>query len=267
MARGSVNTAARAIAARCTTVAAVALAFAALAAGPATADSGEVQFSCRFDVSGEAQAKGTATAWFDTIIPDGLTVHVGDNFPLNPVVGTITFPDALTDLLRAKGITTIKGDRVGDMELSVDGTDHSWTPSLDLLDRIDRVVPLVGSMPVDVELTTESFRYSPTRAGTNNIVADRFYLPLNTGVGDGGALSCEALKGDFAIDTLQVADVATPTTTATPTATDARQVAQTDLAEKDSRAASPLTLGILAALTVGAIGLALRRQRAASHRN
>ncbi len=261
------NTAACAIAVRYATVAAVALAFAALTATPAAADSGEVQFSCTFDVGGEAPAKGSATAWFDTIIPEGLTVHVGDTFPLNPVVGTITFPDALTDLLRAKGITTIRGDRVGDMELLVDGTDHSWKPSLDLLNRIDRVVPRDGSLPVDVELTTENFRYTPTQAGTSTIVADRFHLPLDTGVGEGGDLSCEALEGDFALDTLEVVAVATPATAATPTATDLGQAVPTDFADEDKSAASLLAVGILATLTVGALGLALRRHRAASRRN
>src|SRR6476661_6520807 len=95
---------------RSTLVAVLILAGSAVAATSAGASSGKVQLSCTFNLGGGDQFEGQATASFDTGIPEGLVVEVGEAVPFNPFTGTIAFPDGLTDLLRAEGITTVSGD-------------------------------------------------------------------------------------------------------------------------------------------------------------
>ena len=155
-----------------------------LVAPPSRADSGEVQFSCTFDFWSAQQWEGPATARFDTAIPDGFVAKVGDAVPFAPSTGTITFPDALTDQLRAKGVTALVGElgdrAVGDIGISVDDVHQSYE-SLGAFLTYPRGVemPVPAEGPMSVQVVLEGYLTFIARdVGKHTLVTDGFYLPL-----------------------------------------------------------------------------------------
>src|SRR5688572_17678631 len=199
-------------AARSTLVGAAVLAVASLTATSAAADSGEVEYSCEFgvgDPEGEGtEGEGTTTASFDTAIPDGLVVDVGDRVSLDPFTGTITLPDGFTDLLRTEGFTTIVGG--GEMFVYVDEADDEFDAFFEFEET---AVPAEGSLTLDVE--GDAGRFRPTDAGTYTIVGGGFFLFVDTGEeeGPGAGMFCEPVDGDAVIDALEAVGAAAPTTT------------------------------------------------------
>ena len=141
--------------------AALALGLVALTATTASADSGPMEYSCEFGVGGSEdkgdEGSGTATASFDTAVPDGLVVDVGDQVALNPFTGTVTFPEAFLTMLRDAGFTSLQGG--GETFLLVDpGEDELYG------DFLWGPVALPAEGPLTVELlegSAQLFRGGP----------------------------------------------------------------------------------------------------------
>ena len=161
---------------RCALVTAALLGVVALTGTSAAADSGEVEYSCDFGVPDPAEpdgpgirGEGTTTASFDTAIPDGLVVDVGDRVDLDPFTGTITLPEAFVTMLREAGLTTIGGG--GDTELLVDPTDD---PLFAFFEFAPTELPDQGALTVAVEGGADRFR--PREAGAFSILLTGFFI-------------------------------------------------------------------------------------------
>ena len=257
------NTSARA-AARAGLVGGAALLAAALTVTSATAASAELDYSCEYFV-GQTEETGDATASFDTGIGEGLVVEVGDEVSIDPFTGEVTLPTGFVEGLRDAEYTDIAGG--GLMLTLVDETGEEYVVELSF-DATD--VPAQG--PMVLEVSGEGDPVVATEAGTNTLVADAFFLFVDTGEeGDEVGLFCELTdEGDVTIDAFEATAPATPTTTVTTTAsaTPVRPVVvQTDFAE-DRSSALPLLAGAgLASATVAvvAFGRSSRRETARRH--
>jgi hypothetical protein len=251
-------------------------ALAALAAGAsvgfgapsASAASGDVEYSCTFSVLG-TEGEGVATGSFDTGVPDGFVLGPGDPLPLSPFGGTLTLPDAMTDLLRAGGQTTVTGSEHVEEGLMPGGTGENYM-------YLDGKVPAEGSMTVNLGFAPRDPRPGPEAPGTYTIVLGRLAFPLEGGIAGIGAFRCDPVDGDavivfertnvVAVDTFRVAGPATSTPSAAVSDTPVRPVlVQTDFAEEEEGV--PPLLGVVALLALAAGGLGLTRRRAASPRH
>lgn len=236
------------------------LAVTVLGGATADADSGDVEYQCEYYVQATFEdrvvGEGTATAAFDTAVPDGLVVDVGETVSLERPTGTITLPDEFTDALRAAGVTNISGgahnaifvvvsdsiELLGETFLSMDAT----------------TVPGEGSLSLNLRFNTP-FTYEPQTPGTHAIALESFFLGIPDNADEAG-ISCAPVDSEFVvIDTLEAVGASTPTATTTPTASASppRPVTvQTDFADRDdSTPALVLGAGALLTLTAGAIAV------------
>ncbi len=244
---------------RCALVTAALLGVVALTGTPAAADSGEVEYSCDFGVPDPAEpdgpgirGEGTTTASFDTAIPDGLVVDVGDRVDLDPFTGTITLPEAFVTMLREAGLTTIGGG--GDTELLVDPTDD---PLFAFFEFAPTELPDQGALTVAVEGGADRFR--PREAGAFSILLTGFFI--STGVDElGGDMVCQA-DDDVVVDTFEARATPTPTVTVTAAPPVRPVVVQTDFAGRDDASPAPaLAAGALLTLAAGAVGVGRARR-------
>ncbi len=249
-------------------VAALALGLVALTATSASADSGPVEYSCEFGVGdpegpGE-EGSGTATASFDTAVPDGLVVDVGDQVTLNPFTGTVTFPEAFVTMLRDAGLTSLEGG--GEAFLFVDGGEGElyaafpWGPV---------AVPAEGPLTVELlEGDAESYRVQD--AGAHRILMSGFAFWVETGEEEPVAWMFCGSDDEVVVDTFQARQataVPVPTVTVTTAAPVRPVLVQTDAAQGDDRAAGAPVLGA-GALVLLATAVGLRRaQRSSSRRH
>ena len=136
-------------------------------------------------------------------------------------------------------------------------------------------VPTEGSLSldlegflIDVEQLTEVSGFYFLEPGTVTIHAGTFGVTLNQNL---DLLGC-GTEESFAIDTVEVLAVATPTRAATPTtrpsSTPVRPVlVQTDFAEDHASTLPSLGAGALTMIAAGLAGLAHRRRRSASRQH
>ena len=184
---------------------------------------------------------------------------------IDPFTGEVTLPTGFVEGLRDAEYTDIAGG--GLMLTLVDETGEEYVVELSF-DATD--VPAEG--PMVLEVTGEGDPVVATEAGTNTLVADAFFLFVDTGEeGDEVGLFCELTdEGDVTIDAFEATAPATPTTTVTTTASASPVrpvVVQTDFAE-DRSSALPLLAGAgLASATVAvvAFGRSSRRETARRH--
>ena len=255
------NTSARA-AARAGLVGGAALLAAALTVTSASAASAELDYSCEYFI-GQTEDTGDATASFDSGIGEDLVVEVGDEVSIDPFTGEITLPSGFVDGLRDAEYSEIAGG--GLMLTLLDETGEEYVVELSF-DTTD--VPAEGPMVLDV--SGEGDPIVAAEVGTNTLVADAFFLFVDTGEeGDEVGLFCELTdEGDVSIDAFEATAAAAPTTTVTTTASPVRPVVvQTDFAE-DRATALPLLAGAgLAAATVAvvAVGRSARRETTRRH--
>lgn len=250
----------------------VALLAAALSVTPAGAASEMTEYSCEFgvgDPEGEGtEGEGTATASFDTGIPDGLVVDVGERVSLDPLTGAITLPDDFVQMLRDAGLSTIQGG--GETFLYVDETDDEFFAFFEFAET---AVPAEGTMSLDVEGGFEADRFRVADAGVHTILGAEFFLSIDTGEeGPGAGMFCEPADEDPVVDAFEALAVAEPTTTVTTTSTATATavrpvVVQTDFAPDDAAALPLLGAGAVMTLAAGAVGLARARVRTASRRH
>jgi hypothetical protein len=247
------------------------LAVTALTAASAQADSGEVDYSCEFafiDPTGELQeGQGTATASFDTIVPDSLVVHVGQTISLGTFTGTITFSDELLDQLRDAGVTTFL---TGFQDVRVKGTNLSFGGYF----NTSGPFPAQGTRPLDLKGRFEDGLTNPAsfildEPGTYTVRSRGFRLDVegdNWGPPAGATTSCEPVDGVVVLDTIEVVTDAPPS--ADPSDSPVRPVlVQTDFAEPEATAAPLIGVGALTMLAATAVGLARGRRRATSRRH
>ena len=249
---------------RCALIVAAVLGVAALTGTAAAADSGEVEFFCEFGVSDPAdpdgpgeRAEGTTTASFDTAIPDGLVVDVGERVTLDPFTGAITLPEAFVTMLRESGLTSIEGGG-GETILLVDPTDEE---PFAFFEFGPTELPEQGALTVAVEGDADPLR--PRDAGVHSILLADFGLFILTGGEEPGAdMSCEA-DGYVVVDAFEARATAAPTVTVT--AAPVRPVVvQTDFAERDGASPAPaLAAGALLTLAAGAVGVGRARRGSA----
>ena len=265
------KTTARALA-RALLVGGVALLAAAVGVTPAGAASEVTEYSCEFGVDdpegGGTEGEGTSTASFDTGIPDGLVVDVGERVSLDPLTGTITLPDDFVQMLRDAGLATIQGG--GEMFLYVNETDDAFNAFWEFAET---AVPAEGTMSLDVEGEFEVDRFRVADAGVHTILGADFFLFVDTGEeGPGAGMFCEPTDEDPVVDAFEALAVAAPTTTVTTTSTATATavrpvVVQTDFAEDDAAMLPLLGVGALVTLAAGAVGLARGRVRTAARRH
>ena len=248
-------------------VGAVTLALGALLPpAPAEAASAELEYACQYGVHGSVgdgtEGEGTATASFDTGIPDGLVVEVSELVSLDPFTGTIVLPDGLTQLLREQQLVSVGGNGqmvVGHQPSGYD-VELSYTFS-------EVAVPATGTLSLDVEFRATSILAFP---GSNRILADSFYLFLDGGVQAEGGANCAPVPGVLTtIDTF-TGSTATRTTASAPAReTPIRPVlVQTDFADEDRAMGAPgLVAAGFATLALALFGLARGRGRTASRRH
>jgi len=258
------NTNARS-ATRCALVTAALLGVAALTGTSAAADSGEVEYSCEFGVADPAdpdgpgdRGEGTTTASFDTGIPDGLAVDVGDRVDLDPFSGTITLPEAFVTMLRESGVTSIEGGG-GETILLVDPSDEE---PFAFFEFGPSEIPEQGALDLAVE--GDADRVRPRDAGVHRVLLTDFGLFLDTGVDLPGAdMSCRA-DDDVVVDTFEARSTPAPTVTVTAAPPVRPVVVQTDFAERDGASPAPaLAAGALLTLAAGAVGVGRARRGSA----
>ncbi len=271
---------------RAALVGGAALFAAALTLSPAQAASADLSYSCDF-LSDTLAPAGPATASFDSAIGKGLVVPVGAKVSLDPFTGSVTLPDAFTDLLRQNQLNSVQGGGITLTLLEESGDEYF----VDLTFG-DTAVPAQG--PMTVELAGQGGQVTAKTAGTNTLVASDFLLAVDPGpmgsaptstptatVPSGTPTSpapsappapvdlvigCTLVdEGDITIDSFEA--TAAPTPTVTVTASPVRPVVvQTDFAGNDRSSALPLVLG--GALMVGGVGaVATGRARGSSRRH
>ena len=257
------NTSLRA-ASRAGLVGGAALLAAALTITSASAASAELSYSCDYGV-GDTEDTGDATAVFDSGIGDDLVVEVGDEVSIDPFTGEITLPEGFTDALRSNELAEIEGG--GLMLTLLDETDEEYVVELTFAAT---AVPAEGPLVLDV--TGEGDPVVATEVGTNTLVADDFFLDVDTGEeGPLVGMYCTLTdEGDVSIDAFEATAAATPTTTTTtaPTATPVRPaVVQTDFAGDDRSTALPLLAGggLAAAAVALVVGRGARRGTTRRH--
>ena len=224
---------------RCALVTAALLGVAALTGTSAAADSGEVEYSCEFGVADPAdpdgpgeRGEGTTTASFDTAIPDGLVVDVGDRVDLDPFTGTITLPEAFVTMLRDPGSPRSR---------AAGARRFCWstrpTRSRSRSSSSARASSRTGSPHLAVE--GDADRVRPRDAGVHSILLTDFGLFLDTGVDLQGAdMSCRA-DDDVVVDTFGARATPAPTVTVTAAPPVRPVVVQTDFAGRDGASPAP----------------------------
>jgi hypothetical protein len=237
-------------------------------AASASADSGEQVYTCWYMIGSAAESEAAATVSFDSAIPHGLVVHVGDLVSLDPSTGTMGIPDEFTDLLRAAGATTISGQSgmVVTVFSYLNTTSSSTTMFFD-----PTPVPAEGSMSLDLKFDSPG-DIRPDRPGTYLVGFGSIALEISGGnLPDELQFFCELPEGSSApVDSFKAVAAVTPSAAATPTGTvtPARPVlVQTDFAEHDSTVAPLMGLGALMTVTAGGVGLARRRRHGTSRQH
>jgi hypothetical protein len=252
----------------------LALACATLAAGPASAVSEPIPYSCTWTV-GEAQGAGTATATWDSGVPEDFTVPPNVSFSLAPFTGTVVLPDTFVQGLRDQGVTELGG--TGELQIIWDAAGGSGEDVIGLAFAAT-AVPTSGPMTLDLTgvsgLTTSLNEQEPW-----SMVAWDFSL---TGEAGPSTLSCRPPNALGVIDTVNtmVAPTTTPasptTTTATATATGADgpstttspvrpALVQTDQPQPGTGALPLVGLGLGAAVALGGVVAVARAGRARRH--
>jgi hypothetical protein len=254
----------------------------ALTATPSWADSGTVHYECTYSVGapapGGTTGAGAATGSFDTGVPDGLVVDVGESVSATPFTGRLTLPDGLIDALRSAEITSISGGEHAEVAVLPGVVGDTWT----FFDEV--AVPAEGSVSVDLHVNGDWSALRFDSPGVHTIAVGRLEFEIR-GPGasqDVANLKCDAAQDEVdvvvdgstlvTVDTIQVVG---PTTSApggaTSSVTPVRPVlVQTDFAEADAGVGPLLgggTLVALATLAAGAVGLARLRGRAAARRH
>ncbi|HET7822219.1 MAG TPA: DUF6801 domain-containing protein [Ornithinibacter sp.] len=269
------------IAARSALVAAV-VAVVALTAVPAGADSGTVAYECTYSVGipdlGGTTGAGAATGSFDTGIPDGLVVELGEPVSATPFTGRLTLPDGLIDALHAADVTSISGGEHAEVAVLPGAVGDTWT----YFDEVP--VPAEGSVSVDLHVNGDWSALRFDSPGVHTLAVGRLEFVIQ-GPGarqDVATLTCDAADDDVdvvvdgstlvSVDTIEVAGPTTPAPGgASSGATPVRPVlVQTDFAEADAGVGPPSGVAALAAfvaLAAGAVGLTRLRGRAASRRH
>ncbi len=158
---------------------------------------------------------GTVVASVDTAIPEGLVVPVGTQVPIDPFVGSLTFPTSLMDRFRSAGDTSLFLFSESLIVIPETGDDHPvqfWFHP----DR-DVVVPPAGQFTAGVRGDGEAV--DTTRAGTYTLTMPRLDLmlqghheltpPFTPSLGL--RLQCDLAAGqDAAIDSFRAGDSSTP---------------------------------------------------------
>lgn len=269
------------IAARSALAAAV-VAVVALTATPSGADSGDVGYQCTFSVGvpnrGGTNGVGPATGSFDTGIPDGLVIDVAESVSATPFTGRLTLPDALTEALRAAGVTSISGGEHSEVAVLPGVVWDTWT----YFDEVP--VQAAGSVSVDLHVNGDWSALRWESPGGHTIAVGRleFVIQGPSASQDVANLTCDPADDEIdavvdgstlvAVDTIEVVGPTTPATGGTMSGADPVRpvLVQTDFAEDDTGVAPLLgvaALAAIAALTAGAVGLARVRGRAASRRH
>ena len=239
---------------------ALALVVVGLAGGPASATSLPIPYSCTWTV-GEAQGAGTATATWDSGVPENFTVPPNVSFSLAPFTGTVLLPDTFVQGLRDQGVTELGG--TGQIQIIWDAAGGYGEDVIGLAFAATAVPP---SGPMTLDLTGISgLTTSLNEAEPWAMVAWDFSL---TGEAGPSTLSCRPPNGLGVIDRVNtmVAPTTTPATTspsesasASTTASPVRPaLVQTDQPQPTSSALPLLAAGLGALALLGGGAAAVR---------
>jgi len=179
----------------------LALVTAAVTATSAGAASEAVEFPCEvyvFDPENPDEepepTEATLTASFDTAVPDGLVVEVGDRVRLDPFTGTIVLPESLVTILRDAGVTSVQGE--GGAFIVVEPTGEE--PDSPYFEIDSTEVPEAGTLTLVVD--GEAGRVRAEEAGEHTLLLPYFGFYLDGGEDVPGIqVSCEA-EEDVVVD-------------------------------------------------------------------
>lgn len=246
----------------------------AFSAGPASAVSAPIPYSCTFDVAG-ARGTGSATATWDSAIPDGGTsTPAWTPVPLDPYTGTVTVPDGFVAALRTEGVTELVGGGSHEVHWDLVGA-----PELVELRYPATGVPASG--PMTIGLTgVDAGSFSHSDAETYLLIADDFSLSSDDGTVTMSCATTDSREVTRVIDSVTVTlgpapTSPAPTTTATtgPTSSVSPSVSaspvrptlvQTDQPRSGTGALPVLGLG-LGAVALGGGLVAARTVRGRRH--
>jgi len=238
----------------------------AFPAGPAWAVSAPIPYSCTWTV-GETQGAGTATATWDSGVPEDFTVPPNVSFSLAPFTGAVVLPDTFVQGLRDQGVTELGG--TGQLQIIWDAAGGYGEDVVGLAFAATAVPP---SGPMTLDLTgTSGLTTSLNEQEPWSMVAWDFSL---TGEAGPSTLSCRPPNGLGVIDTVNtmVAPTTTPATTSPSEPASASTAAspvrptlvQTDQPRSGTGALPVLGLG-LGAVALGSGLVAARAVRARRH--
>lgn len=149
----------------------------ALAAGPAQAVSGQLDYDCEYRVADALVGGGRVRAQFDTGITDGLVVHVGDKVAPVPITGQLTLPADLLDVLRATTSPVIRMDAT--LPLVTVETGETLEAGFEF-DAFDSWIPLVTEGPMTVAIEGGAGAVEIKTPGTHSLSVPAFTMHITT---------------------------------------------------------------------------------------